>query len=63
MVKMKFYGKKHNFATRFVNANKSITFVFCRTDQKKKSFYKAIYCIKLYEIFDFLIITTSFNTF
>ena len=50
MVKMKFYGKKHNFATRFVNANKSITFVFCRTDQKKKSFYKAIYDIKFYQI-------------
>ena len=28
-------------ATRFVNANRSFTFVFCRTEQKKKELLKS----------------------
>ena len=34
MVKMKFYGK----SVTLLNTSKSVTFVFCRTDPKKKSF-------------------------
>ena len=53
-------------ATRFVYANRSITFVFCRTDQKKRAFKKQFTVsdfTKFYRIFDFLVIATSFNTF
>ena len=57
MIKIKFYGK----SITLINEDRSVTFVFCRTDQKKKSFQKAVKGIKLYQAV-FLIIATSFNT-
>ena len=55
---MKFYGKN----ITLINEGRSVTFVFCRTDQKQKSFQKVIKGIKLFQAVS-LIIATSFNTF
>ena len=58
MVKIKFYGK----SITLVNENRSVTFVFSQTDQKKEELSKAIKGIKFYQDV-FLIIAASFNTF
>ena len=58
MVKTKFYRK----SITLVNANRSVTFVFRRTDQKKEEYLRGILEHQFYQGI-FPIIATSFNTF